>query len=448
MRNLKLALLLLAMLGCSTAAQAHALLEHASPAVGSTVASSPGSVTLYFTEKLEPKFSGGDVRGPGGARVDRGIERERQRDAARRRWPAPGPLQRDLACALGRHAQNPRKLQLPNREVTQPDTNLLLPLVRGAFVASLFSAFGALLFIRLVAPQGLRLVPLRDADAIEERCLRVVRVSLVAAFFALLALARARSIRHVRRGKCDRRPRGNSRGVARHELRPRSHRPGAGGVRRARASDGVAAAMALCDLLGWRGSLLRFRPGIATPSPWSMARACCSMREGLHLLAGGAWLGGLLPLLILVRDAPPKPAAETLRRFSKLATFCVIAIAGTACFQGWILGGGVAGLIGTAYGWVLLLKAALFAALLGLAVVNRFRLTPAMERRDAQLARWALLRTIAAETVLGLMVVLAAGVLSGLEPGMHAGPVLSLSSQCQNARICLAAARPLGNRID
>jgi copper resistance protein C len=72
MRNLKLALLLLAMLGCSTAAQAHALLERASPAVGSTVASSPGSVTLYFTEKLEPKFSGGDVRGPGGARVDHG----------------------------------------------------------------------------------------------------------------------------------------------------------------------------------------------------------------------------------------------------------------------------------------------------------------------------------------------------------------------------------------
>jgi hypothetical protein len=30
------------------------------------------------------------------------------------------------------------------------------------------------------------------------------------------------------------------------------------------------------------------------------------------------------------------------------------------------------------------------------------------------------MRTIAAETVFGLMVVLAAGVLSGLEPGMHA----------------------------
>jgi putative copper export protein len=149
--------------------------------------------------------------------------------------------------------------------------------------------------------------------------------------------------------------------------------------------------------------------------------------EGLHLLAGGAWLGGLLPLLILVRDAPPKPAAKALRRFSKLATLCVLAIAGTACFQGWVLGGGVAGLIGTAYGWVLLLKAALFAALLGLAAINRFRLTPALGRQDAQAARGALMRTIAAETVLGLMVVLAAGVLSGLEPGMHARPAATVA---------------------
>jgi copper resistance protein D len=155
--------------------------------------------------------------------------------------------------------------------------------------------------------------------------------------------------------------------------------------------------------------------------------------EGLHLLAGGAWLGGLLPLLILVRDAPPRPAAETLKRFSKLATLCVIAIAGTACFQGWVLGGGWAGLFGTAYGSVLLLKAALFAALLGLAAINRFRLTPALERQDAQAARWALLRTIAGETALGLMVVLAAGVLSGLEPGMHAHPAATVERSVNHA---------------
>jgi copper resistance protein C len=63
---------LLAVLACSAQAQAHAFLDHASPAVGSTVASSPGTVTLYFTESLEPKFSGAEIHTAGGGRVDHG----------------------------------------------------------------------------------------------------------------------------------------------------------------------------------------------------------------------------------------------------------------------------------------------------------------------------------------------------------------------------------------
>jgi copper resistance protein C len=72
MRSFSTVILLMALLGCSTAAQAHAMLDHASPAVGSTVASSPSQVTLYFTEQLEPKFSGAEVRNAAGTRVDRG----------------------------------------------------------------------------------------------------------------------------------------------------------------------------------------------------------------------------------------------------------------------------------------------------------------------------------------------------------------------------------------
>lgn len=66
------------------------------------------------------------------------------------------------------------------------DTNLQLPLLRGAFVAALFSAFGPSLFIWLVAPQGLKLIGAPEADAIEGRCLRLVRASIAAALFALL----------------------------------------------------------------------------------------------------------------------------------------------------------------------------------------------------------------------------------------------------------------------
>lgn len=52
-------------------ADAHAMLDHAQPAVGSTVAA-PKSVTLWFTESLEPAFSTIEVRNAQGASVQAG----------------------------------------------------------------------------------------------------------------------------------------------------------------------------------------------------------------------------------------------------------------------------------------------------------------------------------------------------------------------------------------
>jgi len=54
------------------AAFAHAMLDRASPAVGSRVAASPARVELWFTERLEPAFSSVKVLDAGGHRVDRG----------------------------------------------------------------------------------------------------------------------------------------------------------------------------------------------------------------------------------------------------------------------------------------------------------------------------------------------------------------------------------------
>ena len=68
----RFAALLVAISVYATAAAAHAHLDHASPPVGSTVGSSPGQVTLYFTENLEPKFSGAEVHSASGGRVDKG----------------------------------------------------------------------------------------------------------------------------------------------------------------------------------------------------------------------------------------------------------------------------------------------------------------------------------------------------------------------------------------
>jgi methionine-rich copper-binding protein CopC len=71
MRHISLALLLFLIVG-PTGAHAHAYLDHATPAVGSTVASAPGQLTLWFTENIERKFSSAEVRNASGARVDQG----------------------------------------------------------------------------------------------------------------------------------------------------------------------------------------------------------------------------------------------------------------------------------------------------------------------------------------------------------------------------------------
>ena len=65
-----IAALLLA--GTISAADAHAMLDHASPAVGSTVAKAPSRLILTFTEPIEPAFSGATVRNAAGQRVDTG----------------------------------------------------------------------------------------------------------------------------------------------------------------------------------------------------------------------------------------------------------------------------------------------------------------------------------------------------------------------------------------
>jgi copper resistance protein C len=63
--------MLLAVLG-NAAAHAHAMLDRASPAVGSTVASAPREVALTFTQNLEAGFSSVQVTDGNGGRVDQG----------------------------------------------------------------------------------------------------------------------------------------------------------------------------------------------------------------------------------------------------------------------------------------------------------------------------------------------------------------------------------------
>ena len=62
----------LALIATGPAAQAHAVLDHAIPAVGSAVATAPPVLSLSFTQELEPAFTSVTVTNEAGQRVDLG----------------------------------------------------------------------------------------------------------------------------------------------------------------------------------------------------------------------------------------------------------------------------------------------------------------------------------------------------------------------------------------
>jgi copper resistance protein C len=66
---------------------AHAHLDRASPAVGSTVSPAPKEVVLWFTNQLEPTFSSIEVRDEKGAPVQAGKASVDRRDRTQLRVP-------------------------------------------------------------------------------------------------------------------------------------------------------------------------------------------------------------------------------------------------------------------------------------------------------------------------------------------------------------------------
>lgn len=137
----------------------------------------------------------------------------------------------------------------------------------------------------------------------------------------------------------------------------------------------------------------------------------------LHLLAGAAWLGGLLPFALALRGMAVAQAAALTRRFSRLAMGCVAVLAVTAAYQGTVMVGSARALAVTDYGWTALGKLALFAVLLGFALRNRFVLLPALGGGGAAGTR-ALVRSVLTEAAVGLLLVLLAALLASLPPSM------------------------------
>jgi len=67
----RIVIFFLILVAASARLKAHAFLQGAEPAVGSTVQTSPSEVRIRFTENIEPAFSSIQVFDPSGKEVDK-----------------------------------------------------------------------------------------------------------------------------------------------------------------------------------------------------------------------------------------------------------------------------------------------------------------------------------------------------------------------------------------
>ena len=206
-----------------------------------------------------------------------------------------------------------------------PEGSWPLALARGLSVAALLSAFGALLFRGVVLP---KLVGKISPDDAARRVARLAMASLIIAVPLLLVWAGLQTADFAQ----------------------------SDGDLRALAASFPAAIGATSFGHVWLGQLatvvvgvavLRWKPGWAL-APCTAAvilqaghSHALSMYGGpsllllsdvVHLLAAGAWLGGLLPLLLAVQSLPPLGGGLAARWFSPLGKACVIAMTITAVY--------------------------------------------------------------------------------------------------------------------
>ena len=120
----------------------------------------------------------------------------------------------------------------------------------------------------------------------------------------------------------------------------------------------------------------------AQASPFDF-RLIGALSEGLHLLTGGYWIGGLCVLasLLAQRAAAPRLGAA-ISLFAEWGMIAVALLVMTGMINASMVLLGTPGHDAPAYLAVLGVKLLLVTAMIGLALVNQYRLLPGIDRND------------------------------------------------------------------
>ena len=183
--------------------------------------------------------------------------------------------------------------------------------------------------------------------------------------------------------------------------------------------------------------------------------------DALHTLGAGLWVGGLLPLALLLKSASSEDGADArphavlaARRFSRLALGIVAVLVATGTWLAVTHVGNVAGLVGTSYGRLLLTKLALLLVALGFAALNRSVLLPRLGGDGSTVGRPAmrrLARFVAVEAGLALTILVIVAAMNVTPPARHEAPVwpftIRLSLSALEGRAADATRALIGSQI-
>ncbi|NMY27732.1 copper homeostasis membrane protein CopD [Pseudomonas sp. WS 5021] len=139
------------------------------------------------------------------------------------------------------------------------------------------------------------------------------------------------------------------------------------------------------------------------------------LNQVVHLLCVGAWLGGLLLLVLILRQAQRTDLEEVLRRFSGVGYGLVTGLLISGLINVRVLTGQLWPTpLFSGFALILLIKVLLVAGMLGLALLNRLRIK-GCQQRPGQLQASVLL-----EWLLGAAAVAAVSLLGTLPPMLMA----------------------------
>ncbi|MEZ5305556.1 MAG: copper resistance protein CopC [Pyrinomonadaceae bacterium] len=158
------------------------------------------------------------------------------------------------------------------------------------------------------------------------------------------------------------------------------------------------------------------------------------LSDWLHLVAGSMWIGGLGVIAFAIAEAlrdTDRLAAQAslsaiIKQFTNIAIPATVLLAITGLYNTWIHVEGPSALVGTTYGLVLLAKVAISGVMIVLGGINTFLLRPRLVAESGALAdagETRLFSSVRFEMLLAIIVLLLAAILAFLPPAREHKPI-------------------------